>query len=200
MRGLGGGRFGLSWLRSRRRRRRRSGPGAPRCAALERAPFCEIYKIHLGEKEAAAAGGRDWAPGLAAAAALRAGPGRAARPPPRRGARGPGTAVFAGEGGCRLPGLHTHPRPTGRSSDPRAGQRDLRRLRLGGRGAGSAGGGERGGRGGAGGGGRGGGAAAAAAGSRRQRLTGGNGASAPPSSRVVVLLLDSSLPPPTPSG
>lgn len=140
--GIGGGRSGLSW-RSRRRRRRRSGPGAARCAASERAPFCEIYKNP--RREEAAGSGRHSAPGLAAAAALRTGPGRA--PPPTLG--GPGTAVFAGEGlspaspaaGAAGPASPTDPEPA--------------RLR---RGAGTPGA-ERGGRGGAGCGGRGGSAA-----------------------------------------
>ena len=81
VRGLGGGRFGLSWRRSRRCRR--SGPGASRCAGLERAPFCEIYKILLGKKPPGAAATRRPALPPPPPSA----PGRAA-PPPRVGVRG----------------------------------------------------------------------------------------------------------------
>lgn len=179
VRGLGGGRFGLSWRRSRRRRRcRRSGPGASRCAGLERAPFCEIYKILFGKKPPGAAATRRPA-SLPPPSAL----GRAARP--RRRDSGPGDCGICRGGAVASPAPGAAGAASRRDTERAAARTE----------AGNAGGGESG-RGGAGCGGRGG----ARRGSPRLRLTGGSGASAPPSSRVIVLLLDSSLPSPTPSG
>lgn len=96
VRGLGGGRFGLSWRRSRRRRR--PGPGASRCAGLERAPFCEIYKILLGKKPPGAVATRR----PASPPPPPSTPGRAARP--RRRESGSGDCGICRGGGCRLPG------------------------------------------------------------------------------------------------
>lgn len=97
VRGLGGGRFGLSWRRSRRRRRAARAPALLAAQVWSARHFVRFTKSSSGRsrREQSRLGAR---------------PRRRRRPPrragprgPAAGSRGPGTAVFAGEGAVASP-------------------------------------------------------------------------------------------------